>query len=193
MMPRMDGYELMERIRSHPKFKKIPIIVCTAIKDHFKIKEIQSLDISGYIVKPHTTKAVLDELEKALGRQSAKTGEILSVINNHAHSKDISIYLDQLKIFAQETEASISTMRKSLNLGDRANIAWQLDQLEQAAKKFGVTGFLRIANKLEDHVLTRDQTSLATEIDYLEKERHRISETLAGLLNSSEVASKDKN
>ena len=186
LMPRMDGYELIERIRSHPKLKKTPIIVCTAIKDHFKIKQIQALDISGCIVKPHTTKVVLDEVEKALERQTSRSNSVLLAPIKNQSSADISVYLDQLKAFARETEGSIALMKASLSLGDRANIASKLDQLEQSARKLGVTGFLRVANKLEDHILTRDETTLSNEIDYLEKERYRIAETLAFLLDSSE-------
>ena len=185
MMPRMDGIELIEKVHSQPASKKIPIIVCTAINDRFKISQIQSLDIGGYIVKPYTSKAVFNELENALARQPGKPNEMaLHGPRTISLSSDIGMYIDQLKVFVEESKARLGIIKSCMELGahDRMDIAQRLDQLAHTAKKLWVSGFIKNAAKIEQISHSNEVSLLAAEIDLLEKERQRIGEKLAAYI-----------
>ena len=51
MMPEMDGWEVVARVRANSDYKKIPIVFLTA-KDDAITKGMASLGVDGYITKP---------------------------------------------------------------------------------------------------------------------------------------------
>jgi two-component system, chemotaxis family, response regulator Rcp1 len=53
-LPRMDGREVLEAIKSDPKLQRIPVIVLTSSKAEIDIVKTYDLGANGYIVKPVT-------------------------------------------------------------------------------------------------------------------------------------------
>ena len=67
MMPKMDGWEVYQRLRAHEKTREIPVIIVTAKAQ--KIDRVLGLYIVGvddYIVKPFSPKDLLARVEKVL-------------------------------------------------------------------------------------------------------------------------------
>lgn len=56
MMPRMDGFAFLQHIRSDPKTKELPVIVCTARNDEETFAKLRSLGVTEIIVKPKIDK-----------------------------------------------------------------------------------------------------------------------------------------
>lgn len=52
MMPRMDGFEVLRRLKDVPETKAIPVIMLTARKKEEDIVNALSLGAADYIVKP---------------------------------------------------------------------------------------------------------------------------------------------
>ncbi|MBI3271670.1 MAG: response regulator [Planctomycetes bacterium] len=64
-LPFLDGFELIERIRSDPKLARIPIVILTA--DHSlsaRVKAIQ-LHVNGFLTKPYEAKDLIALVERA--------------------------------------------------------------------------------------------------------------------------------
>lgn len=51
-MPKMTGMEVLERIKSDPKLKSIPVVILTSSKEDPDIKKCYELGANSYIVKP---------------------------------------------------------------------------------------------------------------------------------------------
>ena len=51
-MPKMDGLEVLRRLKSHSKFSTIPVIVLTTSSEDQDIAEAYKLGCNSYIVKP---------------------------------------------------------------------------------------------------------------------------------------------
>ena len=65
-MPGVDGHEILEQLKQHPKMKGIPVIMLTGESKSTEIKKSIELGASGYVVKPFTPKSFLMQLEKIL-------------------------------------------------------------------------------------------------------------------------------
>lgn len=65
-MPEMDGLQLLERMRSDPRFKETPALLCTALKDRQTVKRAAPLRVSYYLLKPYSGEAVLAQLRRLL-------------------------------------------------------------------------------------------------------------------------------
>ncbi|KGL58728.1 two-component system response regulator, CheY superfamily [Polaribacter sp. Hel1_85] len=51
-MPRMNGLELLEKLKANIKFKNIPIIIMSNSEDDSELKKCYDFGISGYFTKP---------------------------------------------------------------------------------------------------------------------------------------------
>jgi len=87
LMPKLNGYQVAERLKGDPKTKDIPIIVLSAVNDVKEKVDLLGLGIDDYITKPFNfieilarmrnilkTKFLKDEIEKTKMDSSAYTG-----------------------------------------------------------------------------------------------------------------------
>lgn len=63
MMPQMDGWELLGRLRQHPMSSNLPVVVCTVLPE----KELAlSLGANGFLTKPVTRESLILALDQLL-------------------------------------------------------------------------------------------------------------------------------
>ena len=51
-LPKIDGLEVLQRIKADPRTKQIPVVVLTSSKEQRDIVESYNLGVNSYIVKP---------------------------------------------------------------------------------------------------------------------------------------------
>lgn len=66
-MPRKNGREALEEIKSDPELRRIPVVVMTTSKEDVDITSSYDLGASGFITKPISFIGLVDVM-KALGR-----------------------------------------------------------------------------------------------------------------------------
>lgn len=65
-MPRMDGREALERLKSDPRLRRIPVIVLTTSQAESDIVATYDLGVNSFITKPVTFDALVETM-KTLG------------------------------------------------------------------------------------------------------------------------------
>jgi CheY-like chemotaxis protein len=65
-MPRIDGFELIERIRSQPRFATIPIFVISGDSDVDTPRRLRHLGADAFFAKPFSPYEVRQALERCL-------------------------------------------------------------------------------------------------------------------------------
>ena len=63
-MPKVDGVEVLERIKQDAELKKMPVIILTTTDDPREIERCHSLGCSIYIVKPVEYEGFIDAIRK---------------------------------------------------------------------------------------------------------------------------------
>jgi CheY-like chemotaxis protein len=67
-MPRLDGIALVERMRSHPDFRDVPVILLTAKSFELDHEELRrDLDIAYVVCKPFSPRELLKMVQSLLG------------------------------------------------------------------------------------------------------------------------------
>ncbi len=61
-MPNMTGLDLLEKVRAHKDFSKVPFIMITAEGKKENVIEATKKGVSGYIIKPFTAKDLRKKL-----------------------------------------------------------------------------------------------------------------------------------
>ena len=51
-MPKINGIEVLEKIKADPRTKKIPVVMLTSSKEDPDIQRCYALGVNGYVVKP---------------------------------------------------------------------------------------------------------------------------------------------
>lgn len=62
-MPRMDGIEVLEAIRSNEKLKMLPVVMLTASREEPDLVKCYALGVNAYVVKPVDFKDFLDAVK----------------------------------------------------------------------------------------------------------------------------------
>lgn len=52
MMPEMDGMQLLEEMRGHPRYKDLPVLVVSSLNDAETVRRVVLLGCRNYLVKP---------------------------------------------------------------------------------------------------------------------------------------------
>ena len=81
VMPQMDGKEFLKQLRSHEDGKSIRVVITTASSDRALVKELGSLGVSGYLLRPFSAEQVVNCIIKTLtldapgdGKQDSTSG-----------------------------------------------------------------------------------------------------------------------
>lgn len=65
MMPNVDGYEVLERLRSKPETMELPVIILSALNSDSDISKGMSMGANDFITKP----IIMDRLIKSIRKQ----------------------------------------------------------------------------------------------------------------------------
>ena len=68
-MPRMNGYELLSRIKSDPTLQDIPVVFLTSRAAAKHRERADQLQVDGYLVKPYREEELLDTLLGVMQKQ----------------------------------------------------------------------------------------------------------------------------
>jgi len=70
-MPRMDGLQMLQRMRRDPSLRDIKVIVTSGTRDKETIIALAKLSISGYLLKPYNAEKTLATLRPVLASVAA--------------------------------------------------------------------------------------------------------------------------
>lgn len=51
-LPKIDGIEVLERIRKHPEMEQLPVVMLTASREQTDVARSYALGVNAYVVKP---------------------------------------------------------------------------------------------------------------------------------------------
>jgi len=74
MMPEVDGFEMLRRLKEDEETKDIPVVVCTVRSDPEDRAEALRLGASRYLTKPFEPDRLIQCIEEALREAEGKGG-----------------------------------------------------------------------------------------------------------------------
>lgn len=69
MMPKVDGYSVLEKLRSDSKYDEIPFLFLSALSSELEVRKGMNLSADDYITKPYKKKDLLDSIAIRLERR----------------------------------------------------------------------------------------------------------------------------
>jgi len=71
-IPRVSGIQVMDKIRQSKLNKDAKIIVMTGIQNEFTLAKIQEMQPDGFLTKPFTIEALMEQMQRIFGSDSGK-------------------------------------------------------------------------------------------------------------------------
>jgi DNA-binding response OmpR family regulator len=68
MMPIMDGFALIQKLKANKRFSKLPIILCTSLNDSNSIVKGMKAGVADYVVKPVKSAVLVSKINEALDK-----------------------------------------------------------------------------------------------------------------------------
>ena len=74
VMPKMDGMEMLQRLKGNPATKDVPVVILTNLSDYERISEALSLGAMDYLVKAnYKLEDLLDKVKTVVARKNSQT------------------------------------------------------------------------------------------------------------------------
>lgn len=71
MLPRMNGFEVCQRIRSRPEWRPLRVVMLSAKGREVEVQKGLALGADAYVTKPFAIKDLLAEVQRQLARPAA--------------------------------------------------------------------------------------------------------------------------
>lgn len=95
MVPRLDGFAVLERVRADPALHALPFVFLTARSERVDLRRAMSLGADDYITKPYTRAEILDAIRCRLARVAALRGmDSPADIARHSMALELRTALD---------------------------------------------------------------------------------------------------
>ncbi|MCW3081384.1 response regulator [Segetibacter sp.] len=133
MMPKMDGYKVLEYVRKTSIIQNTPFIFLTARVDKNDIRQGMDLGADDYLTKPFTYKELLKAIESRLKRQQKIIGEYAKV----KHDLDTTVFATYYHEFNTPLHGILGGLNLMLNARDSFN-EQQVQELLTSILKSGL-------------------------------------------------------
>lgn len=90
MMPIMDGYQLLNKVKSEDSLRHIPVIMLTGRADSTSKLDALRIGVDDYLIKPYNEEELLVRISNILTNQSARQTEVDAVDTKATNTPDIS-------------------------------------------------------------------------------------------------------
>jgi two-component system sensor histidine kinase/response regulator len=133
MMPKMDGYKVLEYVRKTSVIQNTPFIFLTARVDKNDIRQGMDLGADDYLTKPFTYKELLTSIESRLKRQQKIIGEYAKV----KHDLDTTVFATYYHEFNTPLHGILGGLNLMLDARDSFN-EQQVQELLTSILKSGL-------------------------------------------------------
>jgi len=139
MMPRMDGWQLFERVRAMPRLTAVPFLFLTALTHDTAIQRGKELGAEDFLTKPFKS----DELVASIRGKLRRAAELAQIAQTHTQDPnavlltidDLTIDLSARRVTRNGAEISLTPteFRLFAFLAQRAGIVCAIEDLARAA------------------------------------------------------------
>jgi two-component system cell cycle response regulator len=172
LMPELDGYEVLERLRAHPDLRHLPVIMISSVEETDSIVRCIELGADDYLPKPFSPPLLRARINAGLARkrlhdlQCEYLEQVGHVVDAAAALQDGSFRAEQLEPVAVRQDA----------LGNLARV-FQVTAREVAARERALEQQVRELTIEIDEARAAEQAASITETDHF-RELQRKADAL---------------
>lgn len=179
MMPRMNGLELLEKMREQERFHRVKVIMCTVVRDADHVQAAISLDVSDYILKPFKNLTLLNMVRRALGvapqaiPEIAKDQQTASILEES--------YPQRLVNFLSVSTRNLTEIDALLAQDRPQTVLERVQILKADARALGLSAMEQAVSAFEFALASRDQSEIQARLQTVRAMNRGIAEVMEKL------------
>jgi signal transduction histidine kinase len=179
VMPEMNGYEFVRRLRSHPETAAIPVVFCTANYEKAEVRRLAaSCGVAHFIAKPSDPETIVGTVGEVLGSPRTLPGPL---IRDDFDREQLRLLNDKLVEKVDELESAHAERRKLVGQLINAHEE-ERQRIVENLHDDPVQAVVALRMRLEMLVARTADPVLAGELDRLREEAAAAAERLRRLL-----------
>jgi len=182
-MPRLNGVDLLKRIRKDTRFSPLKVCFCSAVRDRQTVVEAVALQPDAYVLKPYSKPLIEAQIQKV--RQAMSLELSLEPAENACARLGIdrNTYLQRVRELITETHAMGARFCTLVMQQDLAGAWLELDRAQKAAESLGARRTVNLVKKLSTHLgsVSKNEDAPAEQSWNLADASNRIMEGLQAL------------
>lgn len=161
-----EGLDTIRQLKSAPETESIPVIAITGALQENEKRYLLSNGFDGYIMKPITTKILLNELSRVLKTKSQQM-ETTNICSETLLSgeKNIEINAELKQIFAEELYPAYRTLRTSMVMSHVKKFSTRLQEL---GTTHSIPLLMNVGSQLMDSVDVFDIENINKQLNEIE-------------------------
>ena len=190
MMPEVDGFDLVDRIRKVPSLARLPVLICSALGTPDTVLRAARLKIAGYLLKPIDLRRLRQEvarIQEGRFRPFAGFPETLSRLD-----LDETGYLKMLTSLLEKLSRDLPEISRLCDCGDSQELSTLLAGLSGAAKSLGAEALTDVIGTMARANAANDTSSIASLIPDIERAAAELKEAVQSLGQEFELASPER-
>jgi two-component system chemotaxis response regulator CheY len=160
-MPRLNGLELLRKVRAHPGLTDLPFVLVTSASDVGTVKQAMGLGVEHYLVKPFDVESAECSVARAIGHAWMAAAEPPSATQQRLRipGERLMVYLDSLAKQVRQLQSEVNDLPSAGALWPR------IDTVNTGCLTLGLWHGSRIAKRIrEESALHFDRTRVAREL-----------------------------
>lgn len=179
VMPAMNGYEFVRRLRSHPETAAIPVVFCTANYGRAEVRGLAAAcGVAHFITKPADPETIVETVGEVLGSPRALPGPL---IRDEFDREQLRLLNDKLVEKVGELESAHAERRKLVGQLINAHEE-ERQRIVENLHDDPVQAVVALRMRLEMLVARTADPVLARELDRLREDAAAAAERLRRLL-----------
>jgi signal transduction histidine kinase len=179
VMPQMNGYEFVRRLRSHPDTAAIPVVFCTANYEKAEVRRLAaSCGVAHFIAKPSDPETIVGTVGEVLGSTRTLPGPL---IRDEFDREQLRLLNDKLVQKVDELESAHAERRKLVGQLINAHEE-ERQRIVENLHDDPVQAVVALRMRLEMLVARTADPVLAGELDRLREDAAAAAERLRRLL-----------
>ncbi|HVP09624.1 MAG TPA: response regulator [Phycisphaerae bacterium] len=154
-MPRMNGHELVQRMRSDVRYANLPVVILSSVREKEMVLLLARLRISAYLLKPYVADRVLKTV-----RQVLRSNVMDSLMDPSLVIGQLQLtpgrYLEQLINLLASLDSRMAEARGIAERGDRPTAAKQVEEMAADCLRLGAVRFEQCAVETAQILRTSD-------------------------------------
>jgi len=179
MMPKTDGFDLLEQIRTVPTLASLPVLICSTLGDRDTVLRAARLNIAGYLLKPVDLRRLRREvarIEQGRIRPFADLAETLARLD-----LDEPGYIKMLTSLLEKISRDLPEISRLCEGGDSQELSTLLAGLLGAAESLSAESLTHVLWKLARASAAHDSGSLRSLIPEVKRAAAELAEAVQNL------------
>jgi len=179
MMPRMNGLELLEKMRSEVRFQQVKVIMCSVVREPNRVQQAITLDVSDYILKPFKNVTLVNMVRRALGVSGPALGAPPRV--PHPAAVIPESFPQRLNSFMIESGQALKEIESLIGQDHRPTVLERIAHLKADCRSLGLATLEQAWSALEFALMDRDKREIQARLQTLQALHQGVAEVLGRL------------